>query len=246
MLVTSYFALLPFMASRTTFSTERMFFRDADPWGFILFERNVSDADGTRALAESLREAVGRDAAILVDQEGGRVQRLRPPLGADWLPPLDHARRAGDKAERAMYLRAVLIAAECRAVGIDANCAPCADIAGPGTHPFLRNRCYGTDAETVTRLSRATAEGHLDAGVLPVLKHVPGHGRATADSHKTLPRVEADLATLEATDFAPFRALGDLPLAMTAHLDMPALSPDTVTVSKEFFSRLMTSIFCGE
>lgn len=205
---------------------ERDFFRDADPMGFILFARNVEDPDQVRRLTASLREAVGRDAPVLVDQEGGRVQRLRAPHWREWLPPLDQVTQNPAAAVRGMNLRAQVIAAELRAVGIDANCAPCADIAGPDTHPFLRNRCYGADAATVTAVARAVADGHLAQGVLPVMKHLPGHGRATTDSHHLLPRVTADLATLEATDFAPFRALADLPMAMTAHIVFEALDPD--------------------
>jgi beta-N-acetylhexosaminidase len=122
-----------------------------------------------------------------------------------------------------MWLRHALIGAELRSIGIDANCAPCADIAGPDTHPFLKNRCYGTTASAVARLSRAVADGLMAGGCLPVLKHLPGHGRATADSHLHLPRVTAGRAELAASDFAPFAALSDLPLAMTAHIVFPAI-----------------------
>lgn len=204
---------------------EAAFFRDADPWGFILFARNLSDADGIRALADSLRHAVGRVAPVFIDQEGGRVQRLRPPLARDWPPPLDHASGAADPV-RAMWLRYRLIAAELRALGIDGNCAPCCDIAGPATHPFLLNRCLGTTADQVIPRARAAADGLLAGGVLPVVKHIPGHGRAAADSHDELPVVDAGLADLAASDFAPFAALADLPLAMTAHVVYPALDPD--------------------
>ncbi|HBS51170.1 MAG TPA: beta-hexosaminidase, partial [Rhodobacteraceae bacterium] len=167
-----------------------------------------------------------------IDQEGGRVQRLRAPLARDWLPPLDHVTRAGpENAESALYLRYRLIAHELRGLGIDGNCAPLTDLAGPETHPFLKNRCYGPEPETVARLGRAVAQAHLDGGVLPVLKHIPGHGRATADSHHDLPRVETDATTLAATDFAPFRALNDLPLGMTAHLVYAALDERPATLS---------------
>ncbi|MFN6978640.1 MAG: glycoside hydrolase family 3 N-terminal domain-containing protein, partial [Gemmobacter sp.] len=201
------------------------FLREADPWGFILFARNIVDAPQLRALTDTLRGAVGRDAPIFIDQEGGRVQRLRPPLARDWPAPLDHATGAADPV-RALWLRHRIIAAELRGLGIDGNCAPCCDIAGPDTHPFLRNRCLGTDAATVTRRARAAADGLLAGGVLPVVKHIPGHGRATADSHLDLPRVETPLPCLAETDFAPFAALADLPLAMTAHVVYTALDPD--------------------
>jgi len=206
---------------------EASFFRTADPWGFILFARNIESAAQVIRLTNDLRAAVGRDAGVLIDQEGGRVQRLRPPLARDWLPPLDQVRASPrDRAARGLYLRYRIIAAELRALGIDANCAPVADIAGPGTHPFLRNRCLGETAAEVAAHARAVAEGLAGGGVVPVLKHAPGHGRAGTDSHKGLPRVTATRAELEATDFAPFAALADLPMAMTAHVVYPALDPD--------------------
>lgn len=205
---------------------EKTFFAAANPFGFILFARNIEDADQTRALCDELRSAVGRNAPILLDQEGGRVQRLRPPLATEWEPPLDFAARAGTHAEEAMRLRYAITAAEMRAVGIDVNCAPLVDVAGEGTHPFLRNRCYGTDAAQVARLGRAVAQGLMQGGVLPVVKHIPGHGRARADSHLELPRVTASLEELDAVDFAPFKVLNDLPMGMTAHLVYDALDPD--------------------
>ncbi len=200
----------------------RRFMGDADPWGFILFGRNVETPDQVRRLTHDLRDAVGRDAPVLVDQEGGRVQRLGPPHWRNWLPPLDHVFRARN-IERALWLRSRLMADELRAVGIDVNCAPTCDIARDETHPFLRNRCYGTDAASVARNARAVADGLLAGGVLPVIKHMPGHGRGRADSHKTLPVVDADETAL-AEDFAPFRALRDLPMGMTAHIVLRALS----------------------
>lgn len=222
---------------------ERAFFAEADPFGFILFARNVETPDQLRRLTGDLRDAIGRDAPILIDQEGGRVQRMRAPHWREWLPPLDQVERAGAGAERSMWLRARLIAAELRQVGIDANCAPCADIAGPLTHPFLQNRCYGRDAATVTRMARAVAQGHLAGGVLPVVKHLPGHGRATADTHLHLPTVQEDAATLRVTDFAPFRALNDLPMAMTAHIVFAAYdSEHPATQSPRMIDLIRTEI----
>ena len=202
---------------------EAEFFRDCDPFGFILFARNVDTPAQLAALCANLRASVGRDAPILIDQEGGRVQRLRAPYWREFDPPLDAALVAGVDGPRLLALRAQLICSELAALGIDANCAPVADIAGPATHPFLRNRCYGTDAAAVTRAARAVADAHLDMGVLPVMKHLPGHGRASADTHHDLPRVTASLADLTATDFAPFAALCDVPMAMTAHIIFDAL-----------------------
>lgn len=219
---------------------EAAFFRACDPFGFILFARNIHSPDQTRRLTADLRAAVGRDAPVFVDQEGGRVQRLRSPHWREWSPPLDLVQAAGAQAVAAMALRYRLIAAELRAVGIDGNCAPCADVITPATHPFLRNRCYGDDPEQVGLIARAVAEAHLATGVLPVVKHMPGHGRSAVDTHHDLPRVDAARATLAATDFAPFHALADLPLAMTAHLvftaydDLPATqSPEMIRVIRE-------------
>lgn len=230
-------------------SDEAAFFRDVNPWGFILFARNVVDPAQLRCLTADLRAAVGRDAPIFVDQEGGRVQRLRAPHWSEWLPPLDMVQMAMEAdpddpvsaACRAIELRYRLIAAELRGVGIDTNCAPCLDVASADTHPFLRNRCFSDDPAIVARLGRAAADGHLAGGVLPVVKHMPGHGRATADSHKDLPRVSAPHGLLAVHDFAPFRALNDLPIAMTAHIVYDAIdavkpattSPKMVQVMRE-------------
>lgn len=230
---------------------ERAFFRDTDPFGFILFARNIDTPDQVERLTRSLRDTVGRDAPILIDQEGGRVQRMRAPHWRNWTPPLDAATLAGPQADRVLALRARIIAEELRAVGIDANCAPVADIAGPETHPFLRNRCYGETAAQVSNRARAVADAHLSAGVLPVVKHLPGHGRATADTHLHLPTVTASRDELAALDFAPFKALNDLPMAMTAHIifaaydtDRPATqSPEMIRVIRQeigFQGLLMT------
>lgn len=219
---------------------EAAFFREADPWGFILFARNVETPDQLRRLTGDLRAAVGRDALILVDQEGGRVQRLRAPHWREYPPTLDQMTcTAPEAAERAVWLRYRLIAAELHAVGIDANCAPTADIAGQDTHPFLRNRCFGEDAATVTSAARACANGLLAGGVLPVLKHLPGHGRAVVDSHLHLPRVAAPLEELDVTDFKPFAALADLPMAMTAHIVFDAVDPDRPATASPAAIRLI-------
>ncbi len=206
---------------------ERAFFRAADPWGFILFGRNVESPDQLRRLTGDLREAVGRDAVITVDQEGGRVQRLRAPHWTEWPAPLDQA----PAGARAMWLRYYLIGRELRDAGIDSDCAPTLDVAQPDTHPFLRDRCLGNDPETVATLGRAAADGLLAAGVLPVIKHMPGHGRAIADSHHGLPTVTAPESDLDALDFAPFRALNDLPMGMTAHIRFTALDDAPATAS---------------
>ena len=222
-------------------SDEAEFFREADPWGFILFARNCETPAQLRRLTSDLREAVGRDAPILVDQEGGRVQRMRAPHWREWLPPLDQVERL--PSERAMYLRGMMLATELLDHGIDVNCIPSADLAWPETHKFLRNRCYGSDVATVVRMARACAEGVMDAGGLPVLKHAPGHGRATIDSHLDLPRIDAPLSDLADTDFASFRALADLPTVMTAHIVLPEIDPEIpVTLSSSGISYLRHEI----
>lgn len=219
-------------------AAERDFFRAADPWGFILFGRNVESPDQLRRLTGDLRDAVGRDAVVTVDQEGGRVQRLRAPHWTDWPAPLDQA----GAGPRAMWLRYHLIGRELRAVGIDSNCAPTLDVAQADTHPFLRNRCLGTDPGTVAALGRAAADGMLAAGVLPVMKHMPGHGRAIADSHHDLPTVAATPDDLDAMDFAPFRALNDLPMGMTAHIRFTRLDDAPATASRRMIGLIRDRI----
>lgn len=217
----------------TLTKAEAAFFRDYDPFGFIIFARNVDTPVQLRKLTEDLRSAVGRQAPILIDQEGGRVQRLRAPHWREWTPPLDAIAAAGGRAAEMMALRSKIMAAELLAVGIDANCAPLADIASAQTHPFLRNRCYGDTVETVTAIARAVAQAHLEMGVLPVLKHLPGHGRSQSDTHLELPTVTADRASLIQSDFVPFKALSDLPMAMTAHIIFAAydaVNPATQSV----------------
>ncbi|WP_028029514.1 glycoside hydrolase family 3 N-terminal domain-containing protein [Gemmobacter nectariphilus] len=206
---------------------EAAFFRDAAPWGFVLFARNVETPDQLRRLTGDLRAAVGRDAPIFVDQEGGRVQRLRAPHWHDYAPPLDQARFG----PASFHLRGRMLAAELRAVGIDGNFAPCADLAWPETHPFLRSRCMGTTVAEVAANARALADGLLTGGVLPVVKHMPGHGRATQDSHLETPLIDQPRAALETTDFAPFKALADLPLGMTAHIRLPFLGDLPATMN---------------
>ncbi len=221
---------------------EQALFAEAQPWGFILFARNLADPEQLRALTGGLREAVGRNAPILIDQEGGRVQRMRAPHWRQYPPALDQMARAADPM-RAFWLRNRLIAAELHAVGIDVNCAPLADIAEAETHPVLKNRLYGSDVETVVEAARACAGAHLSGGVLPVLKHLPGYGRAAVDSHLELPRVEAPLEELKVRDFAPFRALNDLPLGMTAHILVTALDADRpVTTSPQGIATIREEI----
>ena len=209
---------------------ERAFFRDADPWGFILFKRNCETPEQTRALVCDLRDAVGRtDAPVLIDQEGGRVARLKPP---HWraAPPAgvfgQLYTRDRARAHEATRLNASLLAAELAALGITVDCLPVLDLPAPGAHDIIGDRAFGTTVEVISDLGRVACEALMAGGVLPVIKHMPGHGRARADSHLALPVVTTPKAELEATDFAPFKALADMPLAMSAHVVFSAIDPN--------------------
>ena len=221
---------------------ERRFFATADPFGFILFARNIEDADTLRRLTGELRDAVGWNAPIFIDQEGGRVQRIRPPLARDWPPPLDHVVRLGADAEAGMRLRSQILALDLQGYGIDGNCAPMLDVARPATHAVLRNRCYGETLETVVRIGRAVAEGLMAGGVLPVIKHMPGHGLAQIDSHLDLPRSPAAREELDAVDFAAFKPFSDLPLGMTAHLVFDAIDDAPATTSRRMIDLIRHEI----
>lgn len=209
--------------------TERAFFREADPYGFILFARNVETPDQVRALVADLRHAVGRAAPVLIDQEGGRVQRLKPP---HWRAA-PAGRRFGDlfardpqAAERAAAANARLIAAELIDLGIDVDCLPLLDVPVPGAHDIIGDRAFGATPGVVAALGRAVCRALRAGGVMPIVKHIPGHGRAGSDSHLELPVVETSRAELTATDFAPFKALADeAAWAMTAHVVYRAIDP---------------------
>lgn len=222
-------------------ASERAFFAEAQPWGFILFARNIADPEQLAILTAELRAAVGWDAPVLIDQEGGRVQRMGPPHWRSYLPALDQMEVARDAA-RAMYLRNLMIGTELMAVGIDVNCAPVADLVFAQTHPVLRNRCYGSDVAKVVQMCRAAADGMIDAGVLPVLKHIPGYGRAVVDGHKDLPTVDIPRADLEAQDFAPFKELVDLPMGMTAHIVFPCIDDLPATTSPKAMQMIRRDI----
>ena len=203
-----------------------MFFKNADPWGFILFARNIETPDQVRRLCQHLREAVDRaDAPIFIDQEGGRVQRLRGPHWQEWDAPLDEPLEA-------LTSRYRVIGAELRALGITGNCAPVLDIAQADTHPVLRNRCFGETPDQVALAGRLVADALLSVGVMPVIKHMPGQGRANLDSHVDLPHVDASLDGLRDWEFEPFSALADLPLAMTSHIVFDALDDRPTTFSE--------------
>jgi beta-N-acetylhexosaminidase len=208
---------------------ERDFFRGVQPWGFIVFARNIADPAQLRALVESLRETVADETApVLIDQEGGRVARLKPPhwkerpaaarFGAIY--PADH-----DAAREAVYLNSRLIAYDLCEVGINVDCLPVLDVPVDGSDAIIGDRAFAHDPSTIIDLGRASIEGLIEGGVLPVMKHIPGHGRANADSHLALPRVVTGPEELSATDFVTFRSLNHCPMAMTAHVVYDAIDP---------------------
>jgi beta-N-acetylhexosaminidase len=223
---------------------ETAFFRDVKPWGFILFARNVESPDQVRRLVEALRETVGRDdAPVLIDQEGGRVQRLKPPHWPLYPPGRAYGQIAGNdpllKREIAR-LGARLIAHDLAALGINVDCVPVLDVPDPQGHEIIGDRAYGQTPEEVACLGRAAAEGLIAGGVLPVIKHIPGHGRAKADSHLELPVVDASYEELDGRDFAPFRVLSDMPMAMTAHVIYSAIDPKRpATTSKKALKKVV-------
>ncbi|MFZ4165525.1 beta-N-acetylhexosaminidase [Brevundimonas sp. NPDC058933] len=221
---------------------ERDFFAQVRPWGFILFRRNVDSPDQVKALVDDLRDSVGRpDAPVLIDQEGGRVQRLGPPHWPKYPPGSAYLKAVNDPmtARELVRLGARLMAHDLRALGITVDCVPVLDVPVPGAHDIIGDRAYAQDPATVTQLGRAAAEGLLAGGVLPIIKHIPGHGRAFADSHHDLPVVETDLATLDAWDFAPFKALSDMPMAMTAHVVFTAVDARRPATTSKKGIRLM-------
>ena len=208
---------------------EREFIRDQHPWGFILFKRNVATPTQVAALVAELRAAAGStEAPVMIDQEGGRVQRLGPPHwpvyppGAVFSTLYDTDSALGLTAAR---LSARLIAADLSDLGISVDCLPLADVPVPGADAVIGNRAYGTEPGKVAAIARAVTEGLEQGGVLPVLKHIPGHGRATADTHFKLPTVDTPRGELEQSDFAAFKPLADLPMAMTAHVVFSAVDP---------------------
>jgi beta-N-acetylhexosaminidase len=226
---------------------ERAFFRDANPFGFILFQRNCDNPAQVRALCRALRDSIGvANAPILIDQEGGRVARLKPP---HWRAR-PAARRFGqlfeskpEEGREATYLCARLLANDLKDVGITVNCTPVLDVPVQGAHDIIGDRAFSTDPATVIELGRIVIDGHLDGGVLPVIKHIPGHGRALADSHQELPHVSVPFAELSTHDFVTFRGLHYAPIAMTAHVVYEAVDPKRPATTS---SRLVHHIIRGE
>lgn len=221
---------------------ERDFFRDANPWGFILFARNVESPPQVRRLCDALRAAIGRDALIFVDQEGGRVQRLKAPHWRAYPSGSSYGDiyvQDAKRGQRAAYLGHRLIADDLRAVGITADCAPVLDLPQLGADPIISDRALGTETDRIVDLAHAAMAGLMCGGVAPVIKHLPGHGRATVDSHLSLPTIDADFETLQATDFVPFKHMSDAPMAMTAHAVFTSVDDLPVTLSPKAIQRLI-------
>jgi beta-N-acetylhexosaminidase len=208
---------------------EKAFYAKVDPLGFILFQRNCQSPEQVKALVAALRAAVGRHAPVLIDQEGGRVQRLKPP---HWIvrPAMARYGRLAatdpDLARRAVALHARLIAADLLALGVDVDCAPVLDVPVEGVTEAIGDRAFARDPQVVVTLGRAVRDAFLAAGVMPVIKHLPGHGRALVDSHGTVPVVRATRQELAAIDLVPFKALADSPWGMTCHCIYTAVDPD--------------------
>jgi beta-N-acetylhexosaminidase len=209
-------------AGKDLSADERAFFRETRPFGFILFARNLESADQTARLVAALRETVeDATAPVLIDQEGGRVQRIKPPMAPLYPPGALYGRLARKDpflGQAFARLGARLIAHDLAALGINVDAVPVLDVPQPGAHDVIGDRAYDATPDGVARLGRAAAEGLIAGGVLPIIKHIPGHGRSMADSHHELPRVTASRSALEAVDFPPFAALSDMPMAMTAHV----------------------------
>ncbi|HEU4986475.1 MAG TPA: beta-N-acetylhexosaminidase [Rhizobiaceae bacterium] len=226
---------------------EVTFFRGEMPWGFILFARNVKEHNQLSDLIEAIRDCVGRpDAPVFIDQEGGRVQRMRPPLAPDYPSAAalgELYRRDREAGLRATWLMSRQHAFDLSRYGITADCLPVLDVPLEGASDVIGNRAYGKDPETVIALGRVAAEGLLAGGLLPVMKHMPGHGRAFADSHHELPKVHASMDDLRRHDFAPFTALNDLPMAMTGHIVYTAIDPNNPATTS---GKVIAEIIRGE
>ena len=233
-------------AGLTLSDAEKSFFRDASPWGFIIFARNIESPVQVAALTAEFRNVVGWNAPVLIDQEGGRVARLRPPHWRSYPP----GKRYGEIYDfdkslglEAAELGARLMADELLSVGVDVDCLPVLDVPVPGAHDVIGDRAYGTTPAKIAALAAAASKGLLAGGVLPVIKHIPGHGRAGVDSHKSLPVVDTDHKMLSDTDFEPFKAFSDAPLAMTAHVIYSSIDRDHPATTS---ARLIEDIIRGE
>ncbi len=234
-------------ASGTSLTADEIaLYRNERPWGFILFARNISEASQVADLVAAMRDAVGRpQAPVLIDQEGGRVQRIRPPLVEKYPAAAQlGALYLADKEAglRAAWLMSRLHAFDLLKLGINVDCLPVLDVPVQGASNVIGDRAYGSDPQTVAAMGKAAADGLKAGGVLPVMKHIPGHGRGLADSHHDLPVVTASRAELEAHDFMPFRALKDELMAMSAHIVFTAIDPDQPATTS---SRVIEDVIRG-
>jgi beta-N-acetylhexosaminidase len=241
-------ALITGLAGLTLTAAELGFLKSTRPAGIILFARNCASPEQISALVQASHDAIGTDKLlVLIDQEGGRVRRLRPPLWRDLPAARVYAElyaRDPEAARTAARLVARLTAGDLRAIGINTNCAPVLDVEIIGAHDIIGDRAYGRNPVQVADLGRAVAEGYLSGGVIPVIKHIPGHGRALADSHFELPVVTTHRADLETLDFAPFQALADMPAAMTAHVVYTALDGDAPASTSALVTREIIRGLC--
>lgn len=234
-------------AGKELTEAEISFFENQQPWGLILFDRNIGDRQTTMELVSHFRRIVGNDTApVFIDQEGGRIQRMRAPLAPDYPTAAEIGRLyAMDAAVglRAAWVMSRLHAFDLRKVGVNADCLPVLDVPVAGAHDVIGDRAYDTDPAIVAEIGKAAAQGLLDGGVLPVMKHIPGHGRSNVDSHLQLPVVDTDLHTLAGSDFVPFKALADLPIAMTAHVVFSKIDPEcTVTTSARMIGDIIRGL----
>lgn len=240
-------ALILGLSGLTLTPEERAFFADVQPWGYILFKRNCESREQVLALTNEIRSISGRDnTPILIDQEGGRVARLRPPVWRH--PPAAEVfvrlhERDVETAQEAAFLNSRLIAAELQEIGVNVSCSPCIDLLHDDGHGIIGDRALGREPHQIVELARSVASGLMDGAVLPVIKHIPGHGRANADSHLELPVVETSHDDLSRTDFIPFRSLNDMPMAMTAHVVYTAIDHERCATLS---SRLIHHVIRGE
>lgn len=236
-------AMILGLSGKALTEEEKAFYRAERPWGFILFARNVGTAEELRALTDDLRDLAGEGVPVFLDQEGGRVQRLRPPLAPNYPSAAAIGRLHavdGEAGLRAAWLSGRLHAIDLARYGIDVDCLPVLDLPGPGSSNVVGDRAYGDAADTVATLGLAVMNGLTAGGVLPVIKHIPGHGRALVDSHLSLPVVDATLEELRAHDFRPFIALRDVKMAMTAHIVFTAIDAERpATLSPEVIGRII-------
>jgi beta-N-acetylhexosaminidase len=229
-------------SGKTLTLAERNFFEETQPFGFILFARNIETPEQVRNLVNELKSCVAHEfVPILIDQEGGRVCRLKPPFWSH--PAACGTFEADNDPERAAYNSAKAIAVELANLGINVDCAPMLDVRQPDAHDIVGDRAFSTDPKVVAALGKSFAEGLTENGVAPVIKHIPGHGRAQADSHFDLPVVTASLEELREVDFYPFKELNYAPFAMTAHIIYEAIDPhNCATQSKKVIDIIRNEI----